>query len=505
MAAHRYWRLANLEPYGFTGLELTELQLFAGEARVDASATLTASIASAAGVLSNLKDDDTGTGASWGAVATALLTLDWDFGAGGDVDATNITLGAAGDPVKFLQNCVLWYSDNGTTYARAFNFIGIAWPEAWQKTANEYRAPITSDPVWAWVDGLYGFESSPKWVYEDQSYYGRPLGIVGAGVSRSTAQAKWGTTSLLCGGDATSYLTSNTGVPAVNYAVGDNWTLECWAYQTSRNGTTYQHLVQLGTSNTNRVHIALAAGSPRGYINQGGTIANAYVGAATIPLNTWVHLAFVKVGTVHTLYQDGVVVGSITTALSLAAGACYMGLGNNHFGPAVGDQFVGHLDDVRFSHIAWYTAAFTPPGSLASQSQILVNAGAVRSPAGSSRIFVPTGAVTEAMTYDRVRSPVVVGKGRSNYYDPPLGAGLGRVVGAVKDDADPDVPVYRKVRLHRMRDGICVGEQWSDKVTGVYDFRYVDELQRYYVVAFDHGLNFRAVIADNLAPTLLPA
>ena len=44
-----------------------------------------------------------------------------------------------------------------------------------------------------------------------------------------------------------------------------------------------------------------------------------------------------------------------------------------------------------------------------------------------------------------------------------------------------------------------VREQWSDPVTGAYDFRHI-ALKPYFVVAFDHTHNFRAVIADRVMP-----
>ena len=76
--------------------------------------------------------------------------------------------------------------------------------------------------------------------------------------------------------------------------------------------------------------------------------------------------------------------------------------------------------------------------------------------------------------------------------------GRGRVRGTVKEKGSPDMPASRRVRLVRERDGLLVREQWSDPVTGVYDFPYMDELQTYTVQSYDHTRNYRAVIADGL-------
>ena len=76
--------------------------------------------------------------------------------------------------------------------------------------------------------------------------------------------------------------------------------------------------------------------------------------------------------------------------------------------------------------------------------------------------------------------------------------GLGRITGTVKIKGTPDTPVRRPVRLIRDRDSVCVKEVWSDAVTGEYTFEGFDPKQRYTVMTYDVGHNYRAVVADNL-------
>ena len=83
-----------------------------------------------------------------------------------------------------------------------------------------------------------------------------------------------------------------------------------------------------------------------------------------------------------------------------------------------------------------------------------------------------------------------------------LGKGIGRVKEYVKNT--PNTPVYRKVRLFRQRDGMLIREQWSHPVSGAYDFRYVDELQTYTVIGYDHTGTYNGVIAANITPELMP-
>ena len=78
--------------------------------------------------------------------------------------------------------------------------------------------------------------------------------------------------------------------------------------------------------------------------------------------------------------------------------------------------------------------------------------------------------------------------------------GQGIITGTVKIKGTPDYAVSRRVRLYRDRDGMLVGETWSDPTTGTYTFDGLDRLQRYTVLALDHTGNFRAVPADNLTP-----
>lgn len=87
-------------------------------------------------------------------------------------------------------------------------------------------------------------------------------------------------------------------------------------------------------------------------------------------------------------------------------------------------------------------------------------------------------------------------RGRNIYY-----GGAGRIFSTVARVGE--IPMVRRVRLFRDRDGVCVGETWSNSA-GAYAFTDIDPAERYSVVAYDHEHNYRAVIADNLTPELMP-
>lgn len=97
-----------------------------------------------------------------------------------------------------------------------------------------------------------------------------------------------------------------------------------------------------------------------------------------------------------------------------------------------------------------------------------------------------------------------VTKGFGDYVTGVLGTGRGRITGTVKETGTPNTPVYRRVRLMREKDGLLLRELWSHPVTGAYSFDYVDELQKFTVLSYDHTGAYNGVIATGLTPELIP-
>lgn len=83
--------------------------------------------------------------------------------------------------------------------------------------------------------------------------------------------------------------------------------------------------------------------------------------------------------------------------------------------------------------------------------------------------------------------------------------GRGYIPGTVKRDDDPvDVPLRRRVRLHRDVDGMLVRETWSDAATGEYLFSDINPALKYTVISYDHAQEYRAEAADNITPDVMP-
>ena len=75
MPAARYWRIVGIETYAGGDLELSELHLYGASGRLDATATLTSTVAPTAGTLAALQDDNLGTTCRFAGAAVRAMVL----------------------------------------------------------------------------------------------------------------------------------------------------------------------------------------------------------------------------------------------------------------------------------------------------------------------------------------------------------------------------------------------------------------------------------------------
>lgn len=104
---------------------------------------------------------------------------------------------------------------------------------------------------------------------------------------------------------------------------------------------------------------------------------------------------------------------------------------------------------------------------------------------------------SEPGVYDRHFRAITSGRKNIHF------SGPGWIAGTVKEKGQPDQPLVRRVLLISENTNFLVAETWSD-ATGNYRFEFIDPAQRYTVVSYDHEHVYRAVIADNLTPELMP-
>jgi hypothetical protein len=177
------------------------------------------------------------------------------------------------------------------------------------------------------------------------------------GAAISTVQSKFGGASGLFDG-TDDYLSTPTNTSF--YLSTGNWTIETWVYKR----TTGKQIIVGQTQNN--------AGPYAGwvmYVNpselftfegSGGIAITSTT--VTVPLNTWTHLAAVKLGSNITLYQNGVSVVSGTTP-SISDYSIQLVIGQ-YSNPVSGPAWNGYLDELRITKgVARYTGNFTPQTS----------------------------------------------------------------------------------------------------------------------------------------------
>lgn len=125
MAAHRYWRLVAIKGYGLT-LRVSEVQLWSGGARADASVTLTASVAPTSGTISDLQDNTFVNAVMWTRAQTKNLILHWDFG-GSPADIQEARWGAITEITDWIMSYGLQFSDDDANWTELVVVKAQAW------------------------------------------------------------------------------------------------------------------------------------------------------------------------------------------------------------------------------------------------------------------------------------------------------------------------------------------------------------------------------------------
>jgi hypothetical protein len=173
----------------------------------------------------------------------------------------------------------------------------------------------------------------------------------------STAQSKWGGASGLFAGDG-DHLAATLATALSTGA----YTVECWAYITSR--PTNTHIASIGDYRyATGIQFYLNTSGYIGSFGDNGGVS--ILGATAAALNTWHHLAWVQNGSTLTQYLNGTQDGSATSTLNLSD--AIVRIAANYYDGAHrtgGGNVQGHLDDFRLTRgVARWTANFTPPAA----------------------------------------------------------------------------------------------------------------------------------------------
>jgi hypothetical protein len=156
--------------------------------------------------------------------------------------------------------------------------------------------------------------------------------------------------------DGTGDYLSVTSNAAFGVGSGD-FTIECWIYLTQNFDATGQGVVT-ASYNTNFAVIGTNSGAGN---KIDFYVANSILSTGTnyISLNTWTHLAFVRLAGTTRIYFNGVQVASSGSLTGTgAAAALYVGTLSHD----LNQEMTGYISNVRLvKGTAVYTAAFTPP------------------------------------------------------------------------------------------------------------------------------------------------
>lgn len=298
--------------------------------------------------------------------------------------------------------------------------------------------------------------SNNSTTFIDSSNFARPVTAYG-NAKISTAQSKWSNGSGYFDGNGDYLLLQSSLLSS-----GD-WTVEGWVYLLGVSAAGYLYAQYHTIDDNDKRTIFGFNTNLYPYFQLGSTVL---LGTAAIPLNTWAHLAFTRVGNTVTCYLDGASGGTVTVSgnMSTVIGSISTGWANGGYTQG----FVyGYIQDLRITvGVSRYNATFTPPSRLSDPDPFKV------------------------VLYPDLQ--------RSDFYD----GGRYRIIGTV---TELGLAGRYRVRLFDRQSARCIAQTWSN-ASGAYAFSGIAyRANGYFVVAYDHGDNpLNAAIADLVTPEPMP-
>jgi len=218
---------------------------------------------------------------------------------------------------------------------------------------GEGNVAVTGEPITATLENVIAFTDVDIDITGiEMSAATNPEGIPSftaeADAQLSTAQAKFGPSSLLLDGTGDFIQSTATDV------VQNNFTIEFFAY--ASNFVQDAYLWDNQSSSQGFAISITSAGQLR--LIQDGTILQ-QTGTPSLNNNQWNHFALVQNSTLLTLYINGTPKLQYSTGGDSYPGQSYK-IGANE---AETQFFNGYIDEFRSSDIARYTGLFTPPTS----------------------------------------------------------------------------------------------------------------------------------------------
>lgn len=484
MSSARYFRLISLEVYGYRfNLTLSELRLYASGSAVDGSATMSCVGAPTAGSLANLIDGNTATSCTFDGAEVLLpgFYLQWDLGSTTAVDEMRVT---GVSQATWLHRFTLQSSDDAITWVDISGGIKTRWPGT--AVAAVMSVPVSNmDDV---VLLLHGDGENGSTTIIDSSSSPKVITCHG-NACVSTSHSKFGGSAIYFDGTG-DYLTAEDS--------------SAWAIGQSDFGIAFSmYAIAFATNHSFGSCLVDTRGASQSYqgfalfINNSGAIttwdANAIAhtsASGVVSTNVMLDISAYRSGGVQRVFVNGISVIEYASTYNHAGQQLTIASVVDYRDSSANFKYTGYLDEILITNgTAAQVSDFAPP----TKPFVISDATPLRprSDRLSTRFTGPTvGNVQQSVN---VRNPNAIAD-NSN--------GPGTITGTVKEKAIPsNLPLSRKVRLMRERDGKCVREMWSDPVTGAWAFTGLDLSQAYTAVAWDYEHTYRATIADNLAAT----
>ncbi|RDI10557.1 LamG-like jellyroll fold domain-containing protein [Comamonas sp. AG1104] len=459
------FRLIGIDAQG-GDLDLSELQFWAQGQRVDAGASISCSLPPVVGDISSLIDGNPATGCRWAAsdVRAPGFWIQVDL-AGERVD--EVYVGGALLPWRM------------TVVRPHANQTYTAWPAlvsggAWFRDSVNALAPILSaTPAGAW--GLDGAGATQA------DLVGSRTGTRTGGVNSST---------VITGGLSGSFDPQTTGlvvIPALGLDAGDFSVV----IDVQTNSTANLVIAEHGSNNQGWSLQTSSADQTQYGAVPGGVIVACGLGSGgglsistkSIADNRPHRILFTySAQKGRFLYIDGVLDSRDYGGYSrptFNTSELHVGSRNGDYGLPAGTLLSAFAIFNRALSAAEVAAISIDPRVTRSQSMQRHRPLSVLGPS-------PVLQGLQATSAHRTRKLIDVECG-----------GQGRIYGTVARKNTPaNVPLRRRVRLHRSVDGYLARETWS-KADGSYEFREISTRYEWDVIAWDHELQEYSTVANN--------
>ena len=207
------------------------------------------------------------------------------------------------------------------------------------------------------------------------------------------------------------YLSSSSNITQT----GD-FTIECWINTPSRSGANA--LFTIGNESSGRIIFFINSSNQLLYdvyfvspsTNLGGTV----------PINSWVHIAFVRSGTTVTAYINGVATGTTATLSGTVGNSSAFYIGSSQSGS---NPITGYMTNVRVTNSALYTGTFTQPTSpltaITNTSLLTCQSNSFKDNSSNAFTITPSGdaAVTSFSPFAPLAEYSASSNGGSGYFD----------------------------------------------------------------------------------------